>query len=137
MASLKGFSDHELYIDRSQAFQILRFFFPVTVFRLDQITNEYRSFSQALLIEAIDASYKMGYVVIIANAVLYKSPTGFGQIAVIIKSIAKKSILHWFKHRKPKEKIENAKIYEIVRITITRNFRSVFEASFATGELLY
>ena len=137
MAGLRKFALHEIYINRFESEKILRFFFPTTKFTINQMTDEYRGFAQGLLVEALDASYKLGFVEIIMNTALYKVPTGFDQIASIIQSMAKKSVFQWFKYRKRSEKLEDAKIYEMVRITVSRNFRSVFEIGLATDDLSY
>jgi len=82
------------------------------------INDNARGFAQGLLVAAIDASYTMGYVQIIFDSFL-RSPFDAGKL---IKSFGKKAAKHWFKNAKGVD-LMDAKIYEVVRISISNSFR--------------
>lgn len=62
--------------------------------------------------------------------------TSFGDIKSMVKQFLKQAVKHWFKHATGKD-LDDPKIYESVRATVARNFRSVWEIRMATGELTY
>ena len=65
--TLRNFSEDELIFDEAETKDILKFFFPYLQQRIDAatITTELRNFAQGLLVEAIDATYALGYIEII------------------------------------------------------------------------
>ena len=64
MVTLKEFSPGELLLDDNETKRILEFFFEnqANAIRDLKINNRIRSFAQGLLVEAIDASYAMGFI---------------------------------------------------------------------------
>ena len=100
------------------------------------MTDQDINFAQGLLVEAIDASYKMGYVHIIFDSFYGKIPGSFSSIRDICKSFIKKAAKHWFKHL-GRKKLEDAEIYVAVRNQLALNFRSVLDIRQETGELIY
>jgi hypothetical protein len=132
------FQPGELRFNLAQTYQILHFFFPTTQFTQDQIDEQYRPFAQGLLVEAIDASYEMGYVEILFRKFLVPTPAGFSSLRGLIKSFVKSASKHWFKNLDRHHKtLDDATIYESVRATVSNNFVSVFRIGLQTGDLTY
>ena len=59
---LKHFQKDEIVISTEDARKILIFFFGNNVPPVEQLTDQDIAFAQALLLEAVDKSYAMGYV---------------------------------------------------------------------------
>jgi len=121
-AYLKKFPDNELIFNDEETKQILTFFFPRDKNTIDNATinKDIKNFAQGLLVEAVDASYKMGYV-----EALFRSVCRFKGPADFTKTFAKKALTHWFEHAKKKDLL-HVKIYEAVRSALEHNFRSEF-----------
>lgn len=134
--SLKKFSESEIYISKHDAWTILTFFWPAAQLTQGELTEQDINFSQGLLVEAIDASYKMGYVHLLYDSFYGKVPGSFTEIGKICKSFVKKAAKHWFKHL-GRKKLSEAEIYVAVRNQLAANFRSVLEVRRQTGELIY
>jgi hypothetical protein len=115
---------------------VLRFFWPETGILPGSLSDADRAFAQGLLVEAIDASYDMGFVEIIFRSFAYKVAPSFDQLKDLIKDFLKQAAEHWFKHA-TRQDLQNPAIYESVRSTLARNFRSVWAIRVATGELTY
>jgi hypothetical protein len=133
---LRQFQANEIIISRHDAWKILKFFWPECHLPENELTDQDVAFAQALMVEAIDASYKMGYVHILYDAFYGKIPGSLGDVKDMIKEFAKAAAKHWFKHAR-KNDLKDAEIYSTVRVTIARNFRSVIALREQTGELLY
>jgi hypothetical protein len=134
-AALKHFSGNDLRLDVEQTRKVLKFFFPQTDIDHVNVTDEDRSFAQALLVEAIDASAQMGYVQILFEKV-YTPPTDFGYIKDLAKNFVKYGLNIWFRHLTGKD-FTDPKIYMTVRNQLALNFRSTWEIRLQTGELTY
>lgn len=108
--------------DASDAHRVLTFFFGKGNVRLGvaNLGEQDIEFAQALLVEGIDASYKMGYV-----ESLFRAVAGKGKIKDIIKDFGKKALKHWFNHA-TEDDLRNAKIYKKVRNEARRNFNSAW-----------
>jgi hypothetical protein len=128
---LKHFSKDEIRIRPDQAARILRFFFPDQP--VTSVTDEDVEFAQALLVEAIDASNEMSYVQILADKTL-RPVADFGFIKDLAKEFCKQAYKNWFRHATGKD-LADPKIYESIRRTISRNWRSAWSIRIATGEL--
>jgi hypothetical protein len=135
--NLRQFSRSEIYISDREAWAVLKFFWPQCTLKAADITEKDISFAQALLVEAIDASYAMGYAHIIFDVFYMKIPGSFTDVGKLIKEFAKKAAKHWFKHLGAKGNLANAEIYSSVRTTLSNNFKSVIEIRQQTGELIY
>lgn len=137
MSDLRPFAPDEILLTPEQAWQVLRFFWPSTDVTPGSLTAEDRAFAQGLLVEAIDRSYEMGYV-----ESLFRSffPVGvaptFAGIRKAVKEFAKRALKQWFRHATGKD-LKDPKIYESVRVTLARNFRSTWEIRRQGGELMY
>jgi hypothetical protein len=133
---LKHFSGSEVKLDQHDAFAILRFFWLEPGMEPSQLTVEDRAFAQALLVEAIDKSYDMSFVELLFKNFYGKVPSSFEAVRDLVKSFAKEAAKRWFQHATGKD-LENPQIYESVRATLARNFRSVWQIRLQTGELTY
>ncbi|MGJ4942358.1 hypothetical protein ACQR1W_17415 [Bradyrhizobium sp. HKCCYLS1011] len=133
---LRRFSKIEIYISKHEAWSILQLFWPGNGIPETSLTDEDINFAQGLLLEAIDASYKMGYVHIVYDQFYGKIPGSFTDLASIIRSFAKKAARHWFRHLGRKT-LNSAEIYAAVRQQIALNFKTVMELRKQSGELVY
>jgi len=119
---LKKFSDDELLFDEKETRVILKFIFKGTEHKLiDSITmsTKLRGFTQGLLVEAIDASYKIGYV-----EAVFRASANPNQGAIkILKEFANKASVHWFKNAQMKD-LKNVKVYQFVLDLIATRFKS-------------
>jgi len=81
-----------------------------------------REFAQGLLIEAVEASYALGFVEIIFRGAYFqpgKSATSF------LKTFARKASAKWFKHAKVTD-LATVKIYDRVRDQLNDKFKIEF-----------
>ena len=127
---LRRFTANEVRLDSQKAFDVLRFFFQHnTSINISQITIEDRAFAQALLVEAVDASFHMGFIESIFTNAMSLTPS----VKDIIKDLLKYAAQSWFRHATGRD-ISDPKIYESVRVTIVRNFRSVWSLRAQSGD---
>lgn len=119
---LKTFNSAELLLSHDDARVVLRFLFePVDHAVIETLpsTDHVRGFAQGLLVEAIDASYALGYV----EALLRSLARPPGGALAIIKRFGRNAARHWFRHATTLDLLE-ARIYEAVRRELARRFRS-------------
>jgi len=98
MSDLKRFQSSEIYISKHEAWLVLKFFWPDNTIDENNLTEADINFAQGLLVEAIDASYEMGYVHIIFETFYGKIPGSFADVQKMVKTFAKKAAKHWFEH---------------------------------------
>lgn len=120
--TLHHFNEGELVFDENETKEILKFFFLSLRQRIEltAMTTELREFAQGLLVEAIDATYALGYVEVIFKT--FYNP-GHGMAKVLSKAGGKLA-KHWFKHATQRDLIK-AKISSRVRDQLAQNFASV------------
>jgi len=120
---LKEFSKNELIFDDGETRDILRFFFKSETGSIEKmvINDRIRGFAQGLLVEAVDASYAMGFVEALFRAT---SNPGAG-VKKVLSKFGKKALKHWFKHATARDLMQ-IKIYEIVRRQLELNFKTTF-----------
>ena len=133
---LKHFSAAEVRLSQADAAAIFRFFWPGRELPQTELTIEDRAFAQALLVEALDKTYDMGFVELIFRNFYGKVPTSFGEIRSIVKSFAMAAAKHWFRHATGKD-LADPKIYMSIQMTLANNFRCVWDLRIATGEMTY
>lgn len=122
---LKKFSADELILDESETRIVLQFFWPEapTATRIQEsltITDPVRELAQALLVEAIDASYQVGFIEAIFRATA--NPTS--STVKVIKSFGRRAASHWFRHARASD-LQNTRVYEFIRKDISRYFSVV------------
>jgi hypothetical protein len=117
--TLRNFSEHELIFDETETKDILKFFFQHHRQRIDAatVTTGLRNFAQGLLVEAVDATYALGYVEILLTA--FYNP-GSGMKKALMKA-GRNATRHWFKHATDHD-LHNAKIAEAVRRQLSYAF---------------
>lgn len=121
--TLRNFSESELIFDEAETKHILKFFFQHLQHRIDPATvsTELRNFAQGLLVEAVDATYALGFIEIIWRT---SYNPGNGMLKALSK-IGRRAARHWFKHASPDDLL-NAKISSRVRDQLALSFASVF-----------
>ena len=134
--SLRHFSADELIFDQQECFAILRFFFIDVGIQAASLTVRDRSFAQALLVEAVDASYRMGYAEIIFDQFFGKTSVSLADMRKLARSFLEHAAERWFRHA-TRSDLSDPKIYESVRATLARNARSAWRVRLATDELTY
>lgn len=116
---LRQFAAAELLLDEREARQVLQFIFRrqgVLMGRMP-ITDKVRGLAQGLLVEAVDASYALGFVDALVHATA--SP-GAGMKRVLLR-FGRKAARHWFKHASAQDLLD-IRIYEIVRERLEYSF---------------
>ncbi|KEQ18712.1 hypothetical protein [Endozoicomonas numazuensis] len=119
---LKKFNPNDLIFNEDETVIILKFIFKnkhMLINRL-RINNDTRSFAQALLLEAIDASYSLGYV----EALFRSTSNPTVGVREILKKFGKDASKHWFNSHNIKN-LKDIKIYERVREKLELNFTSI------------
>lgn len=130
---LRRFSRSELVLTHQEAWQVLVFFFGGNAGTTPRwLTDDDRSFAQALLVEAVDASQRMSWI-----QTLWSSTAKPGaSITGVLAKLALKAGRDWLSSRKPTD-FKNAKIYTMVKNELTRRFRSTWQIRLDTDELIY
>jgi len=117
---LRKFDLEDLLFTETETRIVLKFIFAETHHKdIDSLpmSDRLREFAQALLVEAIDASYAIGYVHGLFRSV--KNPVK-GALK-ILKSFGKKASQNWFKHASVHD-IQNAQVYNFVLDEVGRQF---------------
>ena len=119
---LKSFSSDELLLDEEEARTVLYFIFTDAeknlIDRLE-MDEKARNYAQGLLVEAIDASYSIGYL-----EQLFRSAANPTKGAVkLLKSFAKKASRQWFKHASASD-LQNVRVYQFVVDHLATQFKS-------------
>ena len=122
MKGLKKFTTVELIFSEEETRKILELFFPHLENSIKNITinNTVRGFAQSLLLEAIDASYALGFVEALFSSILNPKP----DVLSILRKFAVKAGKHWFEHATEQD-LRKIKIYYIVRQRLQVNFKSI------------
>ena len=115
---LRHFQKDEIIISPEDARAILIFFFGNNVPPVEQLTDQDLAFAQALLLEAVDKSYTMGYVNAIFDVFYMKVPT---DIQGMMKDFVKKAAKNWFDHATGND-LSKPKIYQSVRTMIISRY---------------
>lgn len=130
---LKKFKKDELILNVDETRIILKFIFESAdhgIIESLTINDAVREFSQGLLIEAIDASYAVGFV-----EAIFRSTTNPTKGAIkALKSFGKKAAKKWFKHASVAS-LQDVKVYEFVRIELARRFRTPLRILASTASL--
>lgn len=133
MGTLKKFSGDEIVLSNQEAWQVLVFFFGGNAgISPAALTENDRSFAQALLLEAIDASEAMGFIESIFSSAMKLKP----DVKDILKSMAKYYVKTWFR-KATKGELEDPKIYQSIKNSLTRNWRSAWEIRTLTDQPVY
>lgn len=122
---LRQFKPEELLFDEEETRIVLKFIFEPTDYEFIEsltINDATREFTQGLLVEAIDASYAVGFI----DAIFRSTANPTKGAIKILKSFGKKSAKHWFKHASVHD-LQDVKVYDFVRVHIANQFRKPFK----------
>ncbi|GGY81519.1 hypothetical protein [Marinobacter zhanjiangensis] len=124
--SLPVISDQNIVLTDQEAREVFVFFWPERKRGIEGMSMnlDARRYAQALLIVAVDASYMVGFVDILINAIIRKKPGA--SVRSLIKKVTRKYVTHWWK-RATEEDLTDAKIYDTVRASIALKQKSRFE----------
>lgn len=133
MALQEFYKTGDVFISEQEAWEILVWFFGGNAgLSPADITYNDRSFAQALMFEAIRASKLISYIEGLWRATVkpYKS------ITKLLKQIAKLTAKALWENLKPAD-LEDPKIYQMVKDSLTRNWRSAWQIRVETGSAVY
>ena len=121
--TLREFKSHELLFDVAETRAILKFIFESKAGAVDtlEVDDRARSFAQALLLEAVDASYALGFVEALMSAVVNPRPA----ISKVLRKFATKAAKNWFRHATADDLLD-IRVYEIVRRDLDWSFGRLF-----------
>jgi hypothetical protein len=131
--SLRKFEASEIVLTHQEAWQVLVFFFGGNAGIVPGWLNDNdRSFAQALLIEAVDASKRVGWI-----KSLWTSTVNPGaSIQGILAKLAMKAARDWLKSCEPTD-LKRAEIHLMVKNQLTLNWKSAWLIRVDTGEPVY
>jgi hypothetical protein len=120
---LREFKEEELLFNEDETRAVLNFFFPNDKEKIAtiEITAQTRSFAQGLMVEAVDASYAMGFIELTFKWVSKPNK----DVSKAIKKLIEKGAGYWFKHLRAKSPI-SVEIYDSVKNQLTAAFRKPF-----------
>ncbi len=129
---LQRFKKEELIFDDEETIIILKFIFKNQHNLIDgmKINDRIKEFAQGLLLEAVDASYALGFIGALFGGV-FNPGAGFQKI---LMKFGKKALKHWFKHATAKDLMQ-IKIYDIVRKQLELNFLIVLQSYVANAAI--
>lgn len=136
---LRQFRADEVILDDVETRAVLSFFWPERRQQLQDmtVTAADRAFAQALLVEAVDATLTMGVVEELYRRFFGRVPRSFQSIATSVLKVIRRALhSQWLRTRSVVDP-SRIRIYENVRVTLARNFRSVLELRLQSGELVY
>lgn len=128
---LRQFKTEELLFNEEETRIVLKFIFKPTDHALIDslpMSDALREFAQGLLVEAIDASYAIGFV-----QALHETTANPAKGArEILKSFGKKASKLWFAHATVHD-LMNVKVYQFVLDALVRSFRDTLRIDFVVG----
>lgn len=124
--SLPVISDQNVVLTDQEARDVFVFFWPERTQAIERMALDInaRRYAQALLIVAVDASYLVGFVDILVNAIIRRKPGA--RVQALIRKITRKYVQHWWKNA-TEEDLLDPKIYDTVRRTIALKQKTRFE----------
>ena len=119
---LHQFKPEELLFNEDETRTVLKFIFtPADHAMIDSLpmNDALREFAQGLLVEAIDASYAVGFV-----EATFKSAANPTRGAVkILRDFAARAMIHWFRHATVHD-LRNVKVYQFILDKLAWSFRN-------------
>ncbi len=129
----KFYETTDVYITHDEAWQILVWFFGGNAdSRPSSLTYNDRSFAQALLFKAIEASILIGGLEKLWRTTIMPPKS----ILKAVKQIAKITSTVLWKRIKPVD-LENAKVYTMVKDTLTVTYKSAWKIRVETDTAVY
>ncbi len=130
---LRQFEAEELLFDEEETRIVLKFIFEPEDYSLIEsltVNDTIKGFAQGLLIEAIDASYAIGFI-----DAIFRSTTNPTKGAIkILKSFGRKAASNWFKNASVND-LQNVKVYDFIRVYIANQFRKPLKVIVSTALL--
>lgn len=127
---LRHISPADICLTRQQAWRVLVFFFGGNAGTVPgYLTDQDVEFAQALLMEAIAASSRLGWVEAIFQDAMALQP----DIREIIQDLAEHAFEEWQRSRVPRD-IMSQPIYRVVHQRIVLNFRSIWRMRVETED---
>jgi hypothetical protein len=123
-------------LDQNEAYDILTWVFGSSKVTAAQLNDTDRGFAQALLMELLDASFKLGFTEALFKASA-KITKGARSVIIAFLKGAGKNLVTYKDKDDLKKMMEDPKIYKMALDTLARNFKSVWKIREATGELTY
>lgn len=115
---LKKFRLKEIILNKEESAQVLNFFWANTVSNPNTLNNVHCAFAQALLLEAIDASGKIGFLESLYSATIRPRSS----LKRIIEKFVRYAALRWFQNITGRDNLKNARIYKKVKNTLALSF---------------
>lgn len=124
--ALPHLTTSELVFTDDEIKEIFCFFWPQRRTEIERlaVTDDPRRYGQALLIIAVDATYSMGFIDMLVNAIMRRKPGT--SIKSLVRKLTRKYVKHWWNHASRKD-LRDPKVYDTVRATIALKHRSRLE----------
>lgn len=133
MIHLKHFKRDEILLSNQEAWQVLVWFFGGNAKTTPSwLTEDDRSFAQALLVAAVDASADVGIFRRIWESTV-TPPQSIGGLLLKIARTGTRILRDRLEHADVKN-FGNTKIYQMVKNQLTREFRSAWEIRIEDGQ---
>lgn len=119
---LQQFKPEQLLLDEEDTRIVLKFIFESVDHEfIDSLTidDKTRAFAQGLLVEAIDASYSVGFV----EALFRSTANPGGGVKRVLKGFGRRAAAQWFKNANVHD-LQDVKVYDFVRHELARRFRT-------------
>lgn len=115
LINVPDFSDDELIFDEDETKRILKFFRPHLSGQIGslEIENNLRRLAQSALVAAVDGSFALGFVYVLAKTIV-RPHAG---IRSLLAKLARRSAIHWWKHATRAE-LQDARIFDSVKRSI-------------------
>jgi len=134
MAKLKH--PKRIVLSKSEAHAVLTWLLGRTSIKATDFTKEDCGFAQALLVEMLDASFKIGFIEALFRAAA-KTPSGPIKVIKGFLKGAGKNLVRYKDKEDLKEMIKKPVIYKVVQSRMASLSRSVWKIREATGDLIY
>ena len=128
---LRQFKPEELLFNVEETRIVLKFIFKPTDYTLIDslpMSDALREFAQGLLVEAIDASYAIGFV----EALIRSTANPAKDALQLLKSFGRKASKLWFKHATVHD-LMNVKVYQFVLDVLAESFRKPLQIDYVAG----
>jgi hypothetical protein len=129
--ALRHFASDELVLSPEQTKEVLSMFWPNQRNAIGtlSITDADRSFAQALLVESVNANRSIGVVEGLFRTFYRPNPSALSAIMAVV-AVARRR--NWLSDNSINP--NTFKLYDAVRVTLARNFRTEIELRIQTGE---
>lgn len=130
--TIREFKNNELLFNNVETKMILKFIFRPSeheIISTLEVTDRIRSFTQGLLIEAIDSSYAAGFV----DAIFRASANPTAGVITVLKKFGKSASSHWFKNVTASD-LQSIKVYQYILDEIARGSKTYLRTMLAKAD---